>query len=110
MSVTLYRVVGQSEMGKIDGLGRKAFPERYSIQTSFFSLCTEQAAVEMAERRLEEEMPGYVFYVTKYELPTAYLAAVRGNVFEIPAAALERMNKDIIGKIRVLHTVSWPAA
>ena len=109
---TLYRPVGQRELDLIAAADYRAFPPRLSWQPIFYPVTNEEYAVQIArEWNTKDAENGSVGYVTRFSLPTDYLARypvqkVGGREHTelwVPAEELDGFNRQIVGRIEVIH-------
>ena len=110
-TTTLYRPVGIYELKLIQESGYTAFPPRHPEQPIFYPVLNQSYAEEIASKcNPTDENSGYMGAVTRFIVPTAYLAQyeeqVVGNASHrelwIPSGELEAFNQQIIGKIEVI--------
>lgn len=109
---TLYRPVGQAELGLIATTKWKRFPPRLEWQPIFYPVLTEEYAIFIAEKwNTKDPNSGYVGYVLQFEIDADYIAQFPvQNVggpesleYWIPAEELEAFNDKIVGRIQVAH-------
>lgn len=108
--MVLYRPVGRRELERIAESGYTAFPPRLPHQPIFYPVATEVYAVQIArDWNTKDEASGYLGYVTRFRVPTAYLAryplqvagAPAHQEYWIPAAELPEFNAQI-GSIEII--------
>jgi hypothetical protein len=108
---TLFRPVGGAELALIAAADYSAFPPRLPEQPFFYPVLTEYYARAIASRwNTRDERSGFVGYVTRFSVPTAFLRAYpvreaggsRHQEYWIPAEELEQFNRAIVGKIEVI--------
>ena len=110
--VILFRPVGQQELDLILASGWREFPPRLEHQPIFYPVLTEEYAIRIArDWNTRDQNSGYVGYVLRYRVRKDYLdqhvphdAGGREFVeYWIPARAMDEFNRNIIGKIEVVH-------
>ena len=110
-TVTLFRPVGQKEMDLIKETGYREFPPRLSSQPIFYPVSNREYAAQIARQwNTRDPRSGYVGYVTRFRVRTAFLdrypiKTVGGSVHKeywIPAAELTEFNQNIVGTIDVI--------
>jgi hypothetical protein len=110
-TITLFRPVGQKELGLIRGSGFRAFPPRLATQPIFYPVLNEDYAVQIArDWNTKDAASGYVGYVTRFKVDKYFLAAYPvktvGNIthqeYWIPAEDLADFNQHIVGRIEVI--------
>jgi hypothetical protein len=108
---TLYRPVGKAELALIAAADYLAFPPRLPEQPIFYPVLSEQYARDIASKwNVRDERSGFVGYVTRFRVHTAFLSAypvreVGGSShteYWIPAGELEQFNGAIVGKIEII--------
>ena len=108
---TLYRPVGQAEMDLIRAAEFRAFPPRLPERPIFYPVLTEDYATRIArDWNTKDERSGFVGYVLRFKVRTAFLQAYDVHVvgssdhreYWIPAADLNRMNANIEDTIKVV--------
>ena len=108
---TLYRPVGSAELALIAAADYAAFPPRLPEQPIFYPVLSEEYARDFASKwNTRDERSGFVGYVTRFRVETAFLSAYPVRVvgssqlteYWIPAEELERFNRAIVGKIDVI--------
>ena len=108
---TLYRPVGQAELGLIEASEWTAFPRRLYWQPIFYPVLTEDYATMIArDWNTKDEASGFVGYVLKFDVATTFLnrytpqSAGGPDLLEywIPAEHLAAFNSHIIGRIEVV--------
>src|SRR5947207_2192125 len=111
--ITLYRPVGQTELGLIKESGNKSFPPRLEWQPIFYPVMNQAYAEQIAlEWNTKDVFSGYAGHVTAFELRENYLQqfAVQNvggeihNELWVPAEQLEEFNSNIIGEIRIVRS------
>jgi hypothetical protein len=103
----LYRPVGKEELAQIADSGWKAFPPRSADQPIFYPMASEEFAQRVArEWSTRDPRCGYVGYVVRYRVKTAFLKrfefrAVGSKEVEywVPAKDLATFNANIVGEI-----------
>ena len=107
-TVILFRPVGQAEMDLILESGR--FPPRLEIQPIFYPVLTFDYAEKIARGwNTRDAASGYVGYVTKFAVRTAFLdrypvqeaGGRECQEYWIPAEELEAFNANIVGDIEI---------
>lgn len=118
-TLTLYRPVGKAELDLIRKSNFSGFPPRLPHQPIFYPVLNEEYAREIAEKwNTQDEQSGYRGYVTRFKVRALFAKQFQakqvGDVSHrelwIPAARVEEMNRNIIGKIEVIAEFSPPAA
>jgi hypothetical protein len=108
LTVTLFRPLGPEEMELVKKTGFTAWPARKSGQPIFYPVCNEDYAIEIT-RSWNVKQFG-VGYVTRFEVkrsfmdayPVQRVGAAHHTEWWIPAADLELLNLNIVGKIEVI--------
>ena len=107
---TLYRPVGRAELDLIQESGYTKFPPRLPHQPIFYPVLSEEYAREIAEKwNTKDEKSGYAGYVTKFRVKAKFIQQfamkqvgdTQHRELWIPAASLEEMNHNLVGKIEV---------
>jgi hypothetical protein len=109
-TTTLYRPVGEKELGLIRESGFREFPPRLPEQPIFYPVLNEEYATQIARdwnARHNVERSGYV---TRFKVRAAFLERyerkiVGGSIHEelwIPAEELPLLNRNILGTIEVI--------
>ncbi len=110
MPTTLYRPVGLYELALIWDSGCREFPPRLPHQPIFYPVANAEYAHQIArDWNTPDETSGYSGYVTRFEIPAAYLARFEPRTvgaaihleYWIPARELARFNGNITGKIHL---------
>ena len=108
----LFRPVGKAEYILIEQSGFKKFPPRLPEQPIFYPVLNEKYAVEIASKwNIKDSFSGNIGYVLKFIISDEYISRFDVQTagshyhqeFWIPAEELEEFNKNIIGKIEVIH-------
>jgi len=108
----LFRPVGQAELDLIAKSGWTAFPPRLPHQPIFYPVLNEGYAVQIArDWNTKDEASGYVGYVTRFAVASAFLeryeckvvGAAEHEEYWIPAEDLDELNRNIVGTIEVIH-------
>ena len=116
-STVLFRPVGQKELDLIAEADYEAFPPRLPQQPIFYPVLNEEYATQIArDWNTKDENSGFVGYVTRFEVESAFLARyeihqVGGSIHKeywVPAEELSEFNRHIIGKIAVIATFHPP--
>jgi len=111
LTTTLYRPVGQKELDRIRESGFRAFPPRFSWQPIFYPVLNEEYATGIArDWNTKDEASGYVGYVTRFQVRTAFLSrylvqTVGSSLHQeywIPAEDLDEFNRNIVDSIEVI--------
>ncbi len=114
----LYRPVGKAELDLIQESGYTRFPPRLPHQPIFYPVLSEEYAREIAEEWNKKEKSGYAGYVTKFRVKAKFVQQfamkqvgdIQHRELWIPAALLEEMNDNLVGKIEVIaEFVGHPA-
>ena len=100
-TTTLYRPVGIYELKLIQESGYTAFPPRHPEQPIFYPVLNPSYAEEIASKwNPTDENSGYMGAVTRFIVPTAYLAQyeeqVVGNASQSMFEALSSMSRSSI--------------
>ncbi len=110
---TLYRPAGQAELDLVRSADFAAFPPRLPHQPIFYPVRVERYAVQIArDWNTRDAASGFVGYVTRFRVPTAFLVRypVRrvgdADALEhwVPAEELADFNRQLVGPIEVTHT------
>jgi len=110
-TTVLFRPVGQKELHLIKKSNYTTFPPRLSYQPIFYPVLNEEYAVKIArDWNTKDEASGYVGYVTRFYVKSAFLAdysvqtvgSSQHQEYWIPAAELAEFNGNIVGKIEVI--------
>jgi hypothetical protein len=113
----LFRPVGQKELDLIRESGFRAFPPRLYFQPIFYPVLNEEYAAGIARNwNTKDEASGYVGYVTRFQVRTAYLQnydvqTVGSSIHKeywIPAEDLSEFNNNIVGIIEVISEFRPP--
>jgi hypothetical protein len=111
-TITMYRPVGQKELDLIAESGYLAFPPRLDWQPIFYPVLNEQYAIQIArDWNTKDVGSGFVGYVTRFlvqaEFASRYSPQKVGSKEAIelwvPAEELAMFNKNIVGRIEVIH-------
>ena len=109
----LFRPVGRTELELIAASGYKVFPPRLPEQPIFYPVLGYEYAVQIArDWNAKDPRSGHVGYVTRFFVPTEYLARhevhqVGGRQHKeywIPADELATFNSNIVSPIDVVAT------
>ncbi len=107
----LYRPVGEQELALIRASGFRAFPPRLEHQPIFYPVTNEAYAVQIArDWNTKDAASGYVGYVTRFEVESAYLArfpirqvgAREHQEYRVPAEELQAFNAHIVGLVEII--------
>ena len=107
----LYRPIGAAEFALLVRNGFRAWPPRLPHQPIFYPVTNEGYAAEIArDWNAKDAASGYVGYVTRFAVRTAFLAryplrtvgAKRHQEYWIPAEHLEELNRNLVGGIDVV--------
>ena len=86
-NTVLFRPVGRAELDLIKESGWRAFPPRLPHQPIFYPVLTEGYAIKIArDWNTRDRASGFVGYVTRFQLPTEFLA--RYPIHEAAAVAI----------------------
>ena len=114
-TTTLYRPVGQAELGLIRASGFREFPPRLPEQAFFYPVLNQEYATQIArDWNTKDERSGFAGFVLRFKVRSeflrGYVVHVVGNSthqeYWIPAADLPRMNSDTIGEIEIIAEFS----
>ena len=117
-TTTLYRPVGERELALIRESGFRAFPPRLPHQPIFYPVTNEAYAAQIArDWNTKDVASGYVGYVTRFEVETAYLSrfpvrqvgAREHQEYWVPAEELTEFNAHIVGRIEVIAEFHAPS-
>ncbi len=107
----LYRPIGAAEFALLVRSGFRSFPPRLAHQPIFYPVTNEAYATQIArEWNVRDAASGYVGYVTRFRVRTAFLARyplrkVGGTIhteYWIPSEHLAEFNRSIVGPIEVI--------
>jgi hypothetical protein len=107
----LYRPIGAAEYALLVRNGFREFPPRLGHQPIFYPVTNEAYAAQVArEWNVRDAASGYVGYVTRFQVRSAFLARyplrkVGGSIhteYWIPAEHLPEFNRNIVGPIEVI--------
>jgi hypothetical protein len=113
-TITMYRPTGPQELELVKDSRYTAWPPRLPGQPIFYPVTNEQYAKEIATQwNIKDSGIGYVtkFEVKKDFVDNYKVERVGGShhtEWWIPAAELEQLNKNIIGKIEVIGEYKKP--
>jgi hypothetical protein len=108
---TLYRPIGAAELALILRSGFREFPARLPHQPIFYPVTNEAYAAQIArEWNVTDAASGYVGYVTRFQVRTAFLAryplrkvgGTSHTEYWIPAEHLGELNRNIVGPIEIV--------
>ena len=111
-TATLFRPVGQKELGLIAASGFRSFPPRLPEQPIFYPVLNEEYASQIArEWNTKDARSGFVGYVTRFAVRAAFLAQYPVKIvgarehaeYWIPAEDLADFNRNIVGQIEVIR-------
>lgn len=117
LTTVLYRPVGQGELDLIAAADYRAFPPRLPHQPIFYPVVTEAYAVQIArDWNTKDPASGYIGYVTRFAVRSAYLArfpvqtvgSSAHQEYWIPADELDVFNANLAGPIEVVATFGAP--
>ena len=117
-TTTLFRPVGQKELDLIQENDFRAFPPRLYFQPIFYPVLNEEYATGIArDWNTKDEASGYVGYVTRFQVRTAYLERFQVQTvgssihkeYWIPAEDLPEFNNNLVGSIEVIAEFRPPA-
>ena len=108
-TTTLWRPIGQRELGLIAQSGFSRFPPRLPEQPIFYPVCNERYACEIAQKWNAKQRG--VGFVTRFDVRTDFLAPYQRRIVGarhheelwIPAEELEDLNDAIVGTIFVVR-------
>ncbi|HWA95986.1 MAG TPA: hypothetical protein VG844_15395 [Terracidiphilus sp.] len=108
-SVILFRPVGEEELALIRDSGWKLFPPRLPEQPIFYPVLEEEYAIQIArDWNARDGKKGFVLqfavdrkFLSKYAIQTVGSRIHRE--YWIPAEELQDFNRNIIGRISVMH-------
>lgn len=111
-TVTLFRPVGNVELGLIADAGWRAFPPRLPEQPIFYPVMNAEYAEQIARDWNSKHEPSGLGHVLAFELPATVtdrwpIQVVGGREHEelwVPAAELDAFNEMIVGPIRRIAT------
>ena len=107
---TLYRPVNQAELNLIEKTEWRGFPPRLPEQPIFYPVTNEAYAIQIAK---DWNVAAYgIGHVVEFDISNHFLSRynienVGGeihNEYWIPAEAVEEMNENILGRIRLTKT------
>ena len=113
----LYRPIGAAEYALLVRNGFAQWPARLPHQPVFYPVTTEAYAAQIArEWNVKDAASGYVGYVTRFSVRTAFLARyplrkVGGSIhteYWIPAEHMAELNRNIVGAIEVIAEFRRP--
>jgi hypothetical protein len=116
-TITLYRPIGNDELELIRESGFTRFPPRLPGQPIFYPVLNEEYAREIAEKwNVRDPQSGYAGYITRFEVrvefasrfPVQQVGDVRHRELWIPAGLMDELNRNIVGRIRVIAEFSRP--
>ena len=116
-TTTLYRPVGQQELDLIREANYHAFPPRLSWQPIFYPVLNEDYATRIArDWNTKDAASGYVGYVTRFQIATAFLRRYHVEVvggsehqeYWVPSEELDEFNRNIVGLIEVIAEYRLP--
>ena len=109
--ITLYRPVGQAELGLIRASGFRAFLPRLAQQPIFFPVLNEEYAAQIArDWNTKDERSGFAGYVCRLPSARRLSRAVHNShagdtshkEYWIPAEDLSEFNAHIVGEIQIV--------
>lgn len=107
---TLFRP-GRDELDLIRASEFTRFPPRLPHQPIFYPVLTEEYAREIAEKwNTRDEQSGFAGYVTRFQVRSEFIRSFpqkqvgdkQHSELSIPAARLEEMNRNLVGKVEVI--------
>lgn len=110
-TTTLYRPVGEAEYDLIAQSGFRRFPPRLPHQPIFYPVTNFDYAAQIArDWNTKDPASGFVGYVLRFAIPTAFLSRYPAKkvgdhiAWEhwIPAEDLDAFNDQIVGKIELV--------
>lgn len=105
----LFRPTGPKELALVEASGFKAWPPRLPDQPIFYPVTNEDYAIQIArDWNVKASGSGYVtrFHVKSEfmaQFPVQTVGASNHTEWWVPAEQLEELNKNIVGKIEVIH-------
>jgi len=111
-TTTLFRPVGTKELDHIKASNFSAFPPLLPEQPIFYPVTNEAYAVQIARDWNVKHNNDHCGYVTRFAVRTNYLnqfdrkivGALMHEEYWIPAERLAEFNRNIVGKIEVIHS------
>ena len=105
--IACYRPTGQKELDLVADSNYSKWPPRLPEQDIFYPVTNEQYAIELTQWNVTDFGKGYVtkFQVKKDFMDRYSIKKVGGEghtEWWIPAADLEELNNNIVGKIEVI--------
>lgn len=109
-TTTLWRPVGEGELALIRESGWSAFPPRLAHQPIFYPVANEEYAAQIArDWNTSDAASGFVGYVTRFHVRSAFLARYPLQVagasvhqeYWIPAEDVDEFNRNLVGPIEV---------
>lgn len=106
-TVTCYRPCGRKELDLVIESDFKKWPPRLQQQPIFYPVTNEQYAIELTQWNISDFGTGYV---TKFDIEKEFMdryevrcvGSKNHTEWWIPAEDLEKLNKNIIGKIEII--------
>lgn len=104
--------MGHKELELIRATGFSRFPPRLPSQPFFYPVIMEEYAVQIArDWNTKDEASGYAGYVLRFEVRSEFLSRYDIHIagdsthreYWIPAADLEELNRNIVGKIEMIR-------
>lgn len=113
-TITLYRPIGPKELELVEQSGFKRWPPRLPEQPIFYPVTNEDYAIEIASQWNVKESGSGSGYVTCFEVNKSFMDSydihkVGSSInteWWIPAEDLEKLNDNIVGKIKVIKSYS----
>ncbi|MEL7484790.1 MAG: hypothetical protein AAFN41_10595 [Planctomycetota bacterium] len=108
-TVLLYRPTGPKELELVAESGYTAWPPRLPEQPIFYPVTNEAYAIQIArDWNVKESGSGYVtrFRVKRAfmeQFPVETVGGSQHTEWWVPAARLDELNDNIVGKIEVIH-------
>jgi hypothetical protein len=112
-TITLWRPTGSKELELVKQSGWKAWPPRLVDQPIFYPVTNEGYATQIA-RDWNTKVGDKVGHVTRFRVRKEFLDRYERKIvgnrsheeYWIPAEQLDEMNRNIAGRIEVVHTFS----
>lgn len=105
--IECFRPTGQKELDLVAASGYTQWPPRLPDQDIFYPVTNEAYAIALTQWNITDFGAGYVtrFWVKQSFMdryPIQKVGGANATEWWIPAAALEELNKNIVGKIEVI--------
>jgi hypothetical protein len=107
----LFRPVGPKELALVQETSFTQFPPRLEGQPYFYPVQNEAYAIQIARDWNAKDPGSGVGFVTRFRVRTDYISHFKVQTvgasihkeYWIPAAELPEFNRNIVGKIEVIH-------